>query len=54
MTDCMKALKMSPYKLYESAPRKCHIGLDFETLLEKGIDGIIADIEKEGRTRFLW
>lgn len=41
-----ESFKMSPYKLYESAPRKCHIGLDFETLLEKGIDGIIADIEK--------
>lgn len=41
-----ESFKMSPYKLYESAPRKCHIGLDFETLLEKGIDGIIADVEK--------
>ena len=41
------AFEMSSHTLLERAPRKDHIGLDFDKLLEKGILGIQQEIHEQ-------
>lgn len=39
--------EMSCYTFVGRQPRKCHIGLDFEKLLKKGVNGVLEDINAE-------